>query len=252
MIGIYKIENLINKKVYIGQSINIECRWNSHKNDLIRGNHINKYLQNAWNKYGNDNFKFEIIEECLEEELNQKEIYWINYYGGCNSVQNYNLASGGNCGGSPSIETREKLSISNRGQKRSIEFCKHLSEINLGKHLTEETKIKIGLARLGRIPWNKGKNITEEHKQRISISNSGRVRSKEANEKTSKTMKGVLKSEETKQKMKKPKSIEAVENMRKAQTGKIAINNGIQNKWAREYNITYYLQNGYILGFVKK
>ena len=55
-IGIYKIECLINHKVYIGQSTNIELRWKHHIYQLKKNNHENKYLQAAWNKYGSSNF----------------------------------------------------------------------------------------------------------------------------------------------------------------------------------------------------
>ena len=83
------IKNNINNKSYIGQSINIENRWTHHKSELNNNRHINDYLQNAWNKYGEDNFSFIVIEECKESELNEKEIYYINKY---NSMNNgYNL-----------------------------------------------------------------------------------------------------------------------------------------------------------------
>ena len=69
--GIYKIENLINGKIYIGSaSINFIIRWNSHKNELKNNKHPNIHLQNAWNLYGEENFVFEVIEEVpiLENE----------------------------------------------------------------------------------------------------------------------------------------------------------------------------------------
>ena len=88
------IKNNINDKSYVGQSINIENRWIHHKSELNNNKHINDYLQNAWNKYGEDNFSFIVIEECKESELNEKEIYYINKY---NSMNNgYNLCEGGN------------------------------------------------------------------------------------------------------------------------------------------------------------
>ena len=88
------IKNNINNKSYIGQSINIENRWTHHKSELNNNRHINDYFQNAWNKYGEDNFSFIVIEECKESELNEKEIYYINKY---NSMNNgYNLCEGGN------------------------------------------------------------------------------------------------------------------------------------------------------------
>ena len=58
MIGIYKIENKINGKVYIGQSNNIIRRWEEHISKLNNNSHENKILQYSWNKYGMYNFDF--------------------------------------------------------------------------------------------------------------------------------------------------------------------------------------------------
>lgn len=92
MIGIYKIQNLINGKIYIGQSVHIQARFNQHKNEAKNGN--TRPLYNAIRKYGIENFSFEIIEECSKEMLNEREIYWIKKY---DSFHNgYNLTPGGN------------------------------------------------------------------------------------------------------------------------------------------------------------
>lgn len=89
--GIYKITNLINNKVYIGQSINIESRWTHHKNYETNKSHYPLYC--AFKKYGIENFKFEIIELCSIDKLNTQEQYWINFY---DSYKNgYNLTIGG-------------------------------------------------------------------------------------------------------------------------------------------------------------
>jgi group I intron endonuclease len=64
MIGIYRIKNLINSKCYYGSSKQIEKRFKKHKKQLKNNTHINCILQKAWNKYGEDNFLFEIVEEC--------------------------------------------------------------------------------------------------------------------------------------------------------------------------------------------
>jgi group I intron endonuclease len=75
MIGIYRIKNLKNKKCYYGSSKNIEKRWRTHLNNLKNGKHHNAHLQRSWDKYGEDNFVFELVEECDETillELEQK------------------------------------------------------------------------------------------------------------------------------------------------------------------------------------
>ena len=89
MIGIYSITNLVNNKVYVGSSTNINHRFITHKSRLRNNIHCNKHLQNAWNKYGEENFKFEVIEECEEDKLTEREQYWIDFYGGMNCSNNY-------------------------------------------------------------------------------------------------------------------------------------------------------------------
>lgn len=78
MIGIYRIKNLINGKCYYGSSKNIETRWLKHKNDLNKGNHINIILQRAWDKYGGDNFSFEVVEECDKNIILEREQYYLD------------------------------------------------------------------------------------------------------------------------------------------------------------------------------
>lgn len=96
MIGIYKIENTINGKVYIGQSIHIKLRWSEHKAELRGGYHDNSHLQLAWNKYGEEAFIFSILETFDDISiLNSKEKYWINYYNSFNKNKGYNLTYGG-------------------------------------------------------------------------------------------------------------------------------------------------------------
>lgn len=90
--GIYKIENMINGKMYIGQSINIERRWARHRyatDDFA--------IHRAIRKYGIENFSFSILEECSEKNLDDKEIYWITKY---NSLipNGYNMIEGGSNG----------------------------------------------------------------------------------------------------------------------------------------------------------
>lgn len=96
-IGIYKIENLINHKCYIGQSIHIEERWKQHLTPSVYANPFKPFynypLYRAFRKYGIENFNFKIIEKCSKELLNEREIFWIKQY---NSYFNgYNQTIGG-------------------------------------------------------------------------------------------------------------------------------------------------------------
>jgi len=96
--GIYCIENINTNKKYIGQSVNINDRWSKHKNELRQNSHDNDYLQKAWNKYGEDNFKFYILEECNKSELDNREVYYINLYQTLDYKNGYNLKEGGQDG----------------------------------------------------------------------------------------------------------------------------------------------------------
>lgn len=91
-IGIYKYQNKKNGKIYIGQSIDIKRRYQQHLTNA-KLNPTSSDIDNAINHEGIDNFSFEIIEECLVDELDDREIYWINFY---NSYKNgYNRTPGG-------------------------------------------------------------------------------------------------------------------------------------------------------------
>ena len=104
MMGIYKIENLINGKIYIGQSVNTGARWSAHKQVLSAPSHVSelkKPLYKDMYKYGIKNFSFEVIEECKKENLNEREIYWIQKYNSYYFDENshgYNLTRGGETG----------------------------------------------------------------------------------------------------------------------------------------------------------
>ncbi|MBF1054549.1 MAG: GIY-YIG nuclease family protein, partial [Parvimonas sp.] len=86
---IYEIRNKINNKVYIGSTIDFKQRKATHLKELRRGKHANSHLQNAWNKYGEDNFIFKIIERCSIENLLIREQYYINLFYGenCYNIQ---------------------------------------------------------------------------------------------------------------------------------------------------------------------
>ena len=205
MKGIYKITNKINNKCYIGQSVNIEDRLKKHIYKLENGNHVNTYLQNSWNKYGKENFEFDILYVISDEIIDQNEIknlldyYEIKYIDEYNSMYNekgYNIQSGGNSGRHSDV-TKEKLRMINIGKKASEETKKKMSENNYwkgkdrsgennpmyGEHHSEETKQKISESL-------KGKAFSEEHKKNISNSKKGTKLSDEHKQKISESIKG--------------------------------------------------------------
>jgi group I intron endonuclease len=106
--GIYKITNIQTNHVYIGQSVVVKRRLRRHTQQLRDGIHENSYLLRHYNKYGKDNFTFEIIEYCSLDEMDMRECYWIDYYDSMNRAKGYNLESGGNPQKVLSEETKEK------------------------------------------------------------------------------------------------------------------------------------------------
>lgn len=115
-IGIYKITNIVNGKVYIGKSQNIEKRFKSHIEGLNGGRNHNPHFQNAWNKYGKSNFKFEIIhplKRYVEEEISDLEIYYISKYNSTDANYGYNFQCGGQGG---KLSERHKEIIKQQSQ----------------------------------------------------------------------------------------------------------------------------------------
>jgi group I intron endonuclease len=148
--GIYRITCLVNNKVYIGSSKQIEIRKNAHKARLIKGTHVNKYLQNAYNAYGNSAFRFAILEVCDEICLIVREQFWIDHY------KSYDREFGFNAnrladrptGSKHSEETRRKMSAI-----KKLQYMEGLITSNLIGHPrkphTEESKRKLSESRKG-------------------------------------------------------------------------------------------------------
>ena len=159
MTGIYKITNKINGKVYIGQSTNIEKRWQDHKNDWKYNK--TKLLYKAFEKYGLDNFTFEVLEECCVEELNSKEIDYIKQFRSyCGWGNNgYNMTLGGEGAKGIILTEERKQHLSKLAKERNWtgennpNYNNHAlageNHFNYGKHLSNETKNKISQSHKG-------------------------------------------------------------------------------------------------------
>ena len=183
--GIYKIENKINKKKYIGSSIDILHRWeNNHKKELNGNYHHNLHLQNAWRKYGAENFFFTILEDQVEEEdLEPRENCWMTAYESLKREKGYNIRQAdrraplseetikrmSEAQKNKSEEHKRRIGEAHKGKITSEETKKKMSEVHMGKKFSEESRKKMSEAmkgqrrspvtefKIGSTPWNKGK-----------------------------------------------------------------------------------------------
>ena len=113
-IGIYQIRNLVNSKIYIGSAINLRKRLNTHLNKLKTNIHENEKLQRAFNKYGEQNFIFEIIEFVEDKtKLLEHEQYWMDRFQVVKNGYNIQPVAGNSLGRIVKQETREKMSKNN-------------------------------------------------------------------------------------------------------------------------------------------
>jgi group I intron endonuclease len=217
--GIYAIVNQVNGKMYIGSSKNLERRHYEHLKLLRRNRHGLRYrngqlrgqldhLQKAFSSYGEQAFKWEVLEYCKEERLKKREQYYIDKYNVFNPYCGYNL--------SPKTERiimtdeiKEKIRQGNLGKKKSEEMKKKLSETKLGKPNYKlrgrkrplEIIEKVSKSLKGRKAPNKGIPCSEEQKNKIRIKLTGTKLPEETKIKISKKLKGRLISQETRSKM---------------------------------------------------
>ena len=215
MVGIYKITNP-KGKIYVGQSINIEKRFNRY---IKQYKHIfsQPKVCNSLNKYTPDNHTFEVIEECSIEQLNKRETYWKQYYldqvnGDWDMVLFCNLHDNG--GGPLSEETKQKISENKKNHPCYTQNWKDkISKGNKGRLQTEEEKEKRRVPKpkgfgekikksLQLNPPNKGKKFSHEHKNKISQAHNGKYLSEETKKKISTSKKGFKFTKEQKDKIK--------------------------------------------------
>lgn len=210
MIGVYKIFNTIDGKFYIGSSVNIQSRFKQHIKNLDNNCHNNKYLQNAWNKYGKSAFKFIVIEEVEDvSKLRERENFYITETNCTSHTIGYNMLRDTNIGlgVSASAEVRKKISNAckgklngNYGRKHTPEELKKIRDNRWGvgyvckprsngahKRLTEE-ELKLSRKRLSE--KLKGRKMSEETKQKLSKYRTGKKASEELKLKFSEQRKG--------------------------------------------------------------
>jgi group I intron endonuclease len=188
IIGIYKITSPTGK-IYIGQSINIKNRKESYRRGHCKQQ---PKIYNSINKHGWNKHQHEIIEECSLEQLNEREIYWKQYYvdqygwgkmlfcelydsgGGPKSQKFKEKNKQSHLGKKHSIEIRDKIRQSHLGKKRPLYVGDNISKSNKGKKKiriktrkdigipkSDEVKEKMSLAKIGKISTNPKKPILQ-------------------------------------------------------------------------------------------
>lgn len=139
--GIYKI-TINDYYIYIGQSVDVKSRWNGHLNELKQNKHYNKKMQSVFNKYS-DSIKFEIIEECDERELDDKEIFYIEQFNTFDTNHGLNMSIGGD-NGRRKYKTREEVEVAalERQRKYYKTHKEEISEYNTQYYQNNKSRIK--------------------------------------------------------------------------------------------------------------
>jgi group I intron endonuclease len=182
---IYCVHCIPTGKKYIGQTIQaLEKRIKRHFCDSEKTDY---HFHRAIKKYGKENFIFGVIEECNLEELNSREIYWIDTYN--TFVNGYNSDTGGLNGRLLSEDTKDKIRNSLKNRTFASEHLEKIKKSLIGKTLSEETKNKISQSKIGK---SRGP-LSEEHKKKIGDANRGKKLgplSEEHKRKVSEALKG--------------------------------------------------------------
>lgn len=159
--GVYQIRNLVSGKLYVGSSNNLLFRKRyGHFGPLENNTHENEYLQKSFNIYGKDNFVFEVIEFCKEEEQYENEQYWLDkFYDHKKNCYNINPIA--------------NKPPSNYGRAHTEETKNKISKIHKNKIVSQETRKKISdnMKKRFKNPQNNpmyGRHHTEESKKKMS------------------------------------------------------------------------------------
>jgi group I intron endonuclease len=169
--GVYKILNLINGKIYVGSSVKLKNRRKRHFYELRHNRHGNDHLQRSFNKYGEENFQFSILEYVADNSIIlQREQHWIDFYKSYDFKIGYNICpiAGSNLGRKNTEETKLKIS-------KSIKELCMIGEKNgmFGKKHSEESLIKMRIAQSVDGMHFQGRFHSNESKEKMRVSSSG-------------------------------------------------------------------------------
>lgn len=150
-IGVYRWINTTNGMSYIGSSKNLRKRKAEHIRKLVANRHENPKFQNAWNKYGETSFKFELLALCNESDLLWHEQLALNAFDAVKQGYNIAIKAGAPMRGrKTSVATKLKISKAFKGRVLSSEHRRKISEAGRGKKNSPESRLKMSRARRGR------------------------------------------------------------------------------------------------------
>ena len=239
MTGIYKITNLITNMSYIGQSLNIKKRWNEEKRRAFLKNDksYNYPLSKAFRKYGLKNFSFEILEECSQDLLNEKEKFYISKY---NTFYNgYNQTLGGD---NAIIKPKENI----------IGIIQDLENTDmLHREIAEKWNISIEMVQginTGRYWYQENKNypLQKQHKnysQNVKVSHNCQICGKEISQQATLCVE-CYRIKSRKVPRPEPKDLQDYLFLIKGNFSQAANHFGVSDnavrKWCKNYNIPYH------------
>lgn len=155
--GVYVITNTNNKKIYIGETTNLESRFIEHLRRLLSKKHVNEHLQNAVNLYSIESFGFDVLEFCDSIDTKKREHYWVTHLRALDKTKGYNIKpTDPNKVNLRSTETSKKIyetkkrKAEERGYWCSKESIEARKATRKGYTHSEETKRKIGQKSIGR------------------------------------------------------------------------------------------------------
>lgn len=162
-IGIYLIQHIDSKKLYVGSALNLRKRWNRHLFLLNRGDHDNIHLQRSWNKYGPTAFQFSVIEYLEDEStLIAREQHWIDQLDAARTGYNLAPIAGSRRGTKQSEETKLKISKSGKGRVVSEETRKRMSIAFTGRVMSPEARAKLSV-----FQKNRSRESREKHAESL-------------------------------------------------------------------------------------
>lgn len=234
--GIYQIRNTRTNKIYIGSTNNFKKRAYQHESRLNAGKHYNKYLLAAWNKWGSDNFIFEVVEviegdkltRTIREEELIKEQVELDAWNVCYNLSKWAARKDGPYSFKPE-ETKSKRSKLMKKKWRSSEYRKKIATY------MSLPETKEAMSKRYRERWNsKTKEEQEEIINRLSTTNKNKPLSKEHRRKIGKGRIGKHHSEETKQKLREKNLGKIISKETREKMSKSRI--GIKNPFAKIYD----------------